>query len=767
MKKAGNEPRGAAAPVGVQSLPLIDVSATLRSGATKSEWLRMLASMAMREGLEPDALDLGSISRGAIRIPAGLSAKIEEYAASRGLSFAACFAGLCSAGQRMEIERRSAGAALPAPAIVEPPFTPRSDLQRTYYTRIMDALRKKEVLLAEASTGIGKSRAFLGAAFRLVEAGVKPVVVAAPTLSVLSHLETEWREIDPQGRICARWLCGAREFVNATALRAYIEEAARDPEPDDEPMPLDQAVMQWVQAGAPALNPDSAIARSLGEDAAWLMDDFRSLATDMPVEDFALSGADDEDDGGRMLARLRANARAEGEIIFCTHAMLALSGKTGWALLPEPAVIIVDEAHLLEQTTASIHTQSVSIFRLRSVSRAHCRAHGRKRNPVAEPARRLVALLRSMRTSQDLIRIDAVATAADAKAVLKEVQTIRAAIQQPFFSEMPGRERFASALLSAEKAMKAAVEGKTGTDAAYVQFSPDRRFPSLLAGTADIRPFLGHLWKTAKGGVVLASATLFVPDSYGESRCDYIRAGLGVPVSRACAPEPLVDPMIYRAPEMYLPSPPIAKRLIPPSKAFPNATLESWADEMCGQIKSIATTARGGTLVLLTAYEQVRAISEGLVKRGVEAGRIVRQEPGVGLLSARTAFLSAHREGKRPIMLAVGGAWTGLDLSDSAVPAEDDTLLTDLVIGRLPVGLNRSLAMQIRIDKMGVRPLVFESLLTLKQGLGRLIRRADLQGRRIWMLDGRISTAVSWRDMGDFTASARRMLMSYTRRVLF
>lgn len=61
-------------------------------------------------------------------------------------------------------------------------------------------------------------------------------------------------------------------------------------------------------------------------------------------------------------------------------------------------------------------------------------------------------------------------------------------------------------------------------------------------------------------------------------------------------------------------------------------------------------------------------------------------------------------------------------------------------------------------------PIINECLLTLKQGLGRLIRRAGVMDRHIWVLDGRIHPEHSWQGMVRLTAGVRRMLRDYAKR---
>jgi CRISPR type IV-associated DEAD/DEAH-box helicase Csf4 len=119
--------------------------------------------------------------------------------------------------------------------------------------------------------------------------------------------------------------------------------------------------------------------------------------------------------------------------------------------------------------------------------------------------------------------------------------------------------------------------------------------------------------------------------------------------------------------------------------------------------------------------------------------RLIDQGPNESIARIKNTFVEMARKGNRPIWLATGGAWTGLDLTDEGVtdPTEDN-LLTDLVIVRIPLGRSRSVAHQIRVEKLGLEEEFFAAALLLRQGIGRLIRREGVQNRKLWFLDGRI-----------------------------
>jgi CRISPR type IV-associated DEAD/DEAH-box helicase Csf4 len=119
--------------------------------------------------------------------------------------------------------------------------------------------------------------------------------------------------------------------------------------------------------------------------------------------------------------------------------------------------------------------------------------------------------------------------------------------------------------------------------------------------------------------------------------------------------------------------------------------------------------------------------------------RVIAQEPDDSITQIKNAFVEMTRDGIRPIWLATGGAWTGLDLTDEAVtdPTKDN-LLTDLVIVRIPLGRSRSVAHRIRVERLGLEEEFVAAAFLLRQGIGRLIRREGVQNRRLWFLDGRI-----------------------------
>jgi CRISPR type IV-associated DEAD/DEAH-box helicase Csf4 len=78
-------------------------------------------------------------------------------------------------------------------------------------------------------------------------------------------------------------------------------------------------------------------------------------------------------------------------------------------------------------------------------------------------------------------------------------------------------------------------------------------------------------------------------------------------------------------------------------------------------------------------------------------------------------------------------------MADKQAPAEQDLLLTDLYIPRLPYGCHRTLTHRRRVAALGFMVEVHETARMLKQGVGRLVRREGLRDRHIWLADSRLT----------------------------
>jgi CRISPR type IV-associated DEAD/DEAH-box helicase Csf4 len=254
-------------------------------------------------------------------------------------------------------------------------------------------------------------------------------------------------------------------------------------------------------------------------------------------------------------------------------------------------------------------------------------------------------------------------------------------------------------------------------------------------GPSYLRHYFNTLWESVDSAGLL-SATMYAPKGSEDFSAWWIRRNLCVPKERYLEAPPFVAPWIYSTPTVFMPSESNALALARPETES-EERFEEWYRNISLTLKRIVDAAAGGTLALCNSYDEIRALSSRL-SQGRQM-RVIAQEPDDSITRIKNAFMEMAREGIDPIWLATGGAWTGLDLTDETVtePTKDN-LLTDLVIVRIPLGRSRSVAHQVRVERLGLEEEFVAAAFLLRQGIGRLIRREGVQGCKMWFLDGRI-----------------------------
>lgn len=728
----------------VVSVPLIPVPQHLAVRTNKANTYRSLVAAALGERCAPAPVDLEDLPRERLFLPPGLLTKIEALQRDEATPFPQLFAGLCQAGLQLMAKHHAAMASRIADA-APPPFAGASQEQTTFYQHICASLDAGRICVAEASTGVGKSRAMIMAALRQAEQGNGPIVIAAPTIKVLGQLWGEMEALQAEGLgrgVQAAFFPGITEFVDTERLQHYLSTA---PAPD-------AAVAAWAAAGGPVLH-DTPLIRALrrtGLPLAFLMEDLRQLATELAPVDFAPR----DEEGHEAIAAVRARAQ-HAQVLFCTHMMLGRAHQGRWVAFPKPRQLIIDEAHQLEQNFALIHSQQLSLHALRRrLSEARGQVKSSELSKAIAAVDQLMAGLRHLDapTALTMVRL----STAHAGTVLDAFQTCATLLKSRRLSQVEG-------IGEARDVLSDCIEVLSGQPGrAYLTFSPDWRFPSLQVGRASIAGFLGDLWRSAEGGAVIASATLYLPDEFGNHKCDYVMDLLALPSSRVDTPLPVVAPWVTGNPVLHIPTPERAALLARPVAQARTATAEDqWLEHLAQAIREIVDQAAGGTLILATSFAQVN----GLAARLDMPDRLVVHRPNQKFARAEQRFRELHAAGHRPILIGVGTAWTGVDLTDKTVPPQADMLLTDLIVACSPIGLNQTSTMLARIERIGVASIVLEALMLLRQGLGRIIRHADMQNRHIWMLDGRLWS--DWPAMERFTRAARVLLERYPTRETF
>lgn len=248
-----------------------------------------------------------------------------------------------------------------------------------------------------------------------------------------------------------------------------------------------------------------------------------------------------------------------------------------------------------------------------------------------------------------------------------------------------------------------------------------RRTPIITLRTApiDVAPYLKQRIFQCKSAVLVTSATLAQGrdiDSFAEK--------IGAPGVTA---EQRTSPFHYeRQMRIY-----IATDTPAPTRSDSTVHL----DYLANSIAFCALRVDGGNLVLFTSYVEMHGVSERVEDQFTSAGRqfLVQGRDG-----SRTQLTKRFSENGSGILFGTDSFWAGVDVPGPA--------LSQVIITRLPFEYPYHPVAEARgewVQARGGNPFTDlslpEAVLKLRQGVGRLIRKASDKGI-VTILDSRIVT---------------------------
>jgi DNA polymerase-3 subunit epsilon/ATP-dependent DNA helicase DinG len=245
----------------------------------------------------------------------------------------------------------------------------------------------------------------------------------------------------------------------------------------------------------------------------------------------------------------------------------------------------------------------------------------------------------------------------------------------------------------------------------WVEVRPDGRMPSLHTAPLHIGPLMERFLWHEKAAVILTSATLTAAGEF-----DYLRERLQAVDAYELA---LGSPFDYEnATLLYL-----ANDIPEPKQrsAYQRAVNQS--------ILNLCRTTGGRALVLFTSYAQLRATSQAISPHLAEDG-IVVYEQGEG--ASPHSLLESFRSAEKAVLLGTRAFWEGVD-----VPGE---ALSVLVIVKLPFDVPSDPIVASRAETFEDPFYQFtlpEAILRFRQGFGRLIRTQSDRGVVV-VLDQRV-----------------------------
>ncbi|AJF08230.1 hypothetical protein GSUB_17240 (plasmid) [Geoalkalibacter subterraneus] len=569
---------------------------------------------------------------------------------------------------------------------------------------------------------MGKSRAMVQAALDLLDQHDQPVVISCPSISGLQQMLGELYALESKSRHRVAVALGRANFFEPSRVIDYLEKEMSEQE--------SAPILQWIKDGARSTNQqDGGPLSRLYPQIGFLLEDLvHRLPEGFSIPDAALSQYDEESEAEEMYQQMRASL-LDAKLIFCSHIMLACDQRlrknreASAEILPEYAYLMLDEAHLFESAIASMESRCFSPFSLKSLllreqvgSKANrCRAVGLCDEIIARAKR--VKKTNFFIYFNEWNKKDFVVPS-EVDLFLKDLSKMAQALD----AILKGRKNKGASkeLLDYKYVLSALISKKNNLS---INISPVRRYPTFCCGPFTLNHVLSPIWQQPSlRGAAIVSATLFLPGA----GADHIIKTLALPKDRLDIHPPIIpswvtDPVVLHRPRNPMPWLPPQENEFDENRADDFETAHHlWCARLAAQTLLIAQDARSATLVLTTSYETAEEIGSKLSSLG---DRLIVQKQNEPFANTRRTFEKLTAAGKKPVWVATGQAWTGLDLGDA---------LSDLVITRIPFAGRGS-----RVGA-GRGASKFDAAFTLRQGIGRLVRKEGCQTKNLWVFDGRI-----------------------------
>ena len=581
------------------------------------------------------------------------------------------------------------------------------DGQRRMAEAVARAMAEGRHLVVEAGTGTGKSLAYLVPAFLVHE----QVILSTGTRALQEQLVA--REVPLAAAVTGRQrrvvlLKGRENYL----CRKRLEELAADPLlPDMDEARVFREILRWAdrtetgdRAEVPAL-PDGSW--------TWARVDGRAdTCTGSACPHYA----------DCFVYRARRQALEAGIVVVNHHLLfadLALRGRGEGMILPPAPFLVLDEAHLAEDAAASHFAVTLTTRRIVDLARDAERELVRAgRDPGAARAVEATGreLLGHLRPPDEAGRVRFEAGRFGA-GLAERADLFRECLEGLARAlEGPGERADERALLVARcHEVGATLDELLGPVPGdrVVTVEPQGRHGALLASwPIEVGPLLERTLGEAFTSVVATSATLSVARSL-----DRARMRLGLPGA-----ETLVVPSPFshrRQAVLYVP------------REFPEPSAPGFLRRCLDEMEELVRITEGRALLLFASHRALRRAAERLAGRLPWPVLVQGEAP-------RERLVEAFRADEHSVLLGTASFRQGIDVPGAA--------LSLVVVDKLPFAVPSDPLVAARADAIRARggnPFLEESLpeaiLSLRQALGRLIRRRSDRGI-LALLDVRVRT---------------------------
>jgi ATP-dependent DNA helicase DinG len=576
------------------------------------------------------------------------------------------------------------------------------------------ALKNNKILLVEAPTGVGKTFAY---AIPAVLAGRKTII---STNKKNLQEQLVQKDLPLLAKIRPFRFALAKGFSNylcLLSLRGLEPITAND-------LQEKSRLVTWAQATESGeveeLSPPSTLWREVAADSAGC------LRHECPFYDECFY--------------FRARDRwFDADILVANHALLAADAalylQTGRGLLPEAEVLIIDEAHALEEAFSGAFTRWVSAYTLEALLREARLLERRLGLRLAPTLSRLETLapalfeeLRSLyRRERQRVAPSEFALRTEVELIIQVLQQLQGEIER-FLSKPPpsllGPSEQKLQLLQVRKFLSWLDEIAL-TLISFIEpaqeGSPRVRWTEALERSTGLNVAPLYPKTELQDGllarfdsVISTSATLSIAGDFS-----YMQEQLGITGETLA-----LDSSFDYANQVRL----FLHRVEPPERGVLSS---SYLEDLARRVREIVTASGGGALVLFT---NARVLDE-VHRRLQNALRFLLLRQGE---EPRPQLLARFQRDGNAVLLGLDSFWEGIDVPGAA--------LRTVIITKLPFEVPDDPIHQARVERLREAGrdafseyMLPRAALKLKQGFGRLIRSATDVGD-VHILDGRVLT---------------------------
>lgn len=571
------------------------------------------------------------------------------------------------------------------------------------------AFAQDDTVLMEAGTGTGKTLAYLLPALL----SQKKTIISTGTKNLqeqIFHKDIPFIRDRLGVDVRAAYLKGRENYLCLYYYQAFIREPFfTDP---DEALYFDR-LRDWAQTTETG---DRAELIDFPEEfLAW---------TDLSAPHDRCLGTKCPEYPDCFLQKARRKAAASQLVVVNHHlfmADLSVRARGHSEVIPDYEAVVFDEAHQLEDVATQYFGLNVSTWRLQRLRRDVERGLSQARRLTPQIALALTAVghqtdaLARLAPETDETALwgedDSLMELRQAARRLEELLGGLHARLSEAADEDDELESLANRAQAVTEELGFIIEAD---DSDYVYWAESRgRGMFLRASPIDVAPFLqDHLYARALP-LVFTSATLAAGGSF-----DYFKERMGLLDE--------IEGQIVESPFDYA-----RNTLLYVPKGFPVPNNPQYLERLTDEVERLLNISRGRAFVLFTSYRNLNHVSQALRDRLPWPLLIQGEAP-------RTALLDRFRQDTHSVLMATHSFWQGVD-----VPGES---LSAVIIDKLPFPRpDRPLiqARNQRLKEQGQDPFlsysVPDAIITLKQGLGRLIRSRTDRGL-LAVLDVRLAS---------------------------